>query len=76
MPAVPDGNDVVVMLNGTAGAMVMLNCVTHSCVGNSASVTATVKVDTPAPDGVPVMAPLLGSKCKPTGKLPAVMLQL
>ena len=74
MPAVPDGNEVVVMLNATAGAMVMLRGAV--AVDNWKSVTCTVKLEMPAPLGVPVIAPLFGSKCKPTGKLPAVTLQL
>ena len=70
----PDGNEVVVMLNGTAGAIVMLRGAL--AVANWKSVTCTVKFEMPAPLGVPVMAPLLASKCKPIGKLPAVTLQV
>ncbi len=40
-PAVPSGIEVVVMLSGTAGVIVMLNCLTEACAGDSESVTCT-----------------------------------
>ena len=53
------------MLNGTAGAMVMLSGCAAVAGGCSASVTFTVKVEVPPPLGVPVMAPVLLFKIKP-----------
>jgi hypothetical protein len=64
------------MLNGTAGVMVMLSGVVAVAGGELESVTWTVKLEMPAPLGVPVIAPVLTFKCKPTGKLPAVTLQV
>jgi hypothetical protein len=64
------------MLNGTAGVMVMLSGALAVAGGDSASVTCTVKLEMPAPLGVPVIAPVLAFKCKPTGKLPAMTLQV
>ena len=64
------------MLNATAGAMVMLSCAVALAGGELESVTRTVKLEIPPPEGVPVIAPVLPLENNPRGKLPAVMLQV
>ena len=44
--------------------------------GVSESATCTVKFEVPTVVGVPVIAPVLAFKCKPSGNVPLMMLQV
>ena len=78
MPMLPPASDVVVTFNGDA-LMAMLRFAEAVClVGDSLSVTVTVKLTAPVkvPVGVPEIAPVLAFKESPAGKLPVVIDQV
>jgi hypothetical protein len=70
------GSNVVVILNGISGVMVMLNCAVVVTCGASESATCTVKFAVPAQVGAPVIVPVLLFRLNPIGRLPTVMLQV
>jgi hypothetical protein len=68
----PLGNAAVVIVSGgTLAIMLMENGLVASCVGEEESVTCTVKLDWPAPVGVPLIVPPL-LKLRPAGNVPEV----
>ena len=78
MPMDPPASDVVVTLSG--GALItMLRFAEAVClVGDSLSVTVTVKLTVPVkvPLGLPEIAPVLAFNESPAGKLPVVIAQV
>ncbi len=70
----PEGRDKLVMLNGTAGEMLMLSAPLTVVGGEFESVTRTVKLEIPPPEGVPAIVPVLLFRLSPAGRVPAVML--
>ena len=78
MPMDPPASDVVVTLRG--GALItMLRFAEAVClVGDSLSVTVTVKLTVPVrvPLGLPEIAPVLAFKDRPAGRLPVVIAQV
>lgn len=71
----PPASDVVVTFSGGA-VMAMLRFADAVClVGDSLSVTVTVKLTVPVkvPVGVPEIAPVLVFNDRPAGKLPVVI---
>ena len=75
---VPPANDVVVTLN--AGALMVMLRFAEAVffVGDSLSVTVTVKLTVPTkvPLGVPEITPVEVFRLKPAGKLPVVTAQV
>jgi hypothetical protein len=74
VPMDPPTSDEVVTLNGGA-LMTILRFADALClVGDSLSVTVTVKLTVPVrvPLGLPEIAPVLAFNDKPAGKVPAV----
>lgn len=75
MPTEPPASDVVVTLSGVA-LIAMLRFADAVCfVGDSLSVTDTVKLTVPVkvPVGVPEIAPVLVFNNRPAGRLPVVI---
>ncbi len=56
--------------------MTMLSGALAVAGGVAESATCTVKFDVPAVVGVPVIAPVPAFKCKPSGNVPLVTLQV
>jgi len=78
LPSTPVGRLAVVVVTVSCGAvMTMLRFCVAVFVGDSESVTVTVKliVPTAGPVGLPVMAPVL-AKLSPAGRLPVVTAQV
>jgi len=79
LPSTPVGRLAVVVVTVSCGAvMTMLRLCVAVFVGDSESVTVTVKaiVPTAGPVGLPVMAPVLAFKVSPAGRLPVVTAQV
>lgn len=75
---VPPASDCVVTLSGGA-LMTMLKFADALClVGDSLSVTVTVKLTVPVnvPLGLPEIAPVLVFNDRPAGRLPVVIAQV
>ena len=73
----PGGSDVVTTVSCVRIAFtVMLSGADAVAGGDCESATCTVKFDVPAVVGVPVIAPVLAFKCKPSGNVPLVRLQV
>ena len=72
MPTLPPGSEVVVSVK--APLIVMLRLAV--AVADAESVTLTVKVDGPMVVGVPMMVPVVGTRVKPAGSAPAMMLHV
>ena len=70
----------VVVVTFSVGALMMMLRLSYAffLVGDSESVTATVKlvVPTNGPVGFPVMAPVVAFKLKPAGRLPLEIVQV
>jgi hypothetical protein len=76
VPAVPAGNEVVVIVKvEEAGLMEIERLLDADCAGEPESVTRTVKLYWPAAVGVPLMLPL-EARVKPEGRLPELTAQL
>jgi len=69
---------VVVVTVSCGAVMTMLRLCVAVFVGDSESVTVTVKpiVPTAGPIGLPVMAPVLAFRLSPAGRLPVVTAQV
>ena len=61
---------------GAAALMTMLSAVVTEFGGVAESVTFTAMGEVPAAVGVPVMAPVLGLKVRPAGRVPVARLQV
>jgi hypothetical protein len=74
------GRDVVVIANGAtttgAGLIVMFKGVMALTAGDDESVTTAANPKLPAAVGVPLIAPVLGFKIRPEGRLPDAIVQL
>ena len=70
-PMTPLGiGEGVVITNPPAVTVIDRLCVSVAGVGLALSVTRTVKVEVPAPNGVPLIAPVEGSSASPEGNDP------
>jgi len=72
VPTIPFGTEAVVIVSvGALALMLMENGLVAFCTGEEESVTCTVKLDWPAPVGVPLIVPFL-LKLRPAGNAPDV----
>ena len=78
MPMDPPASVVVVTLKAVALTVILRFAVAVFLIGDSLSVTVTVKFVVPVkvPLGVPEMAPVAVFKLKPSGRLPVVTAQV
>ena len=73
----PLGREAVEMAKGGAAAlMVMLKGIAAELGGLAESVAVIVTAEVPAAVGVPAMAPVLGFRVRPAGRVPVVRLQV
>jgi hypothetical protein len=75
VPTVPLGNEVeVIVSTGTLALMVMAKSLVAFCTGEEESVTCSVKLNWPAPVGVPLIVPFL-LRLRPAGSVPDNIVQ-